>query len=247
MKKCLHFGLWADMQKVPSGTCEMCWGFLSTKWVQVSATCIVQSGWQRALHCGVGYLCFLGVFPLEQKYQCSKICCRTGAERALPIGGCMDWIFKSSISSSRKFVSSWLCSHGVFEQELVFIQELVSLFKLLQHFTFFHETCLCLSGSTHFYMLVCHQALPEVFKDSVCAVIYVSMFWRQYLQYLHFHLFLSHKENYLDSEIIKWTATSVYELYRYSNVALCFIRIFHLICGQCQMWGVNFSLPWFRH
>lgn len=166
------------MQKVPSGTCEMCWGLLSTKWVQVSATCIVQSGWQRALPCGVGYLSFFGVFPLNRNIS-AVTCCRPGTEHALPVGGCMEWVLKSNASSSRKCVSTWLCSHGVFKQEIVFIHDLVSLFKLLQHFT--HEMCLCLSGSTHFYVLVCDQALPEVFEDSISAVIYVSTFWRQYL------------------------------------------------------------------
>lgn len=124
------------MQKVPSGTCEMCWGLLSTKWVQVSATCIVQSGWQRALHCGVGYLSFFGVFPLNRNIS-AVTCCRPGTEHALPVGGCMEWVLKSNASSSRKCVSTWLCSHGVFKQEIVFIHDLVSLFKLLQHFTLY--------------------------------------------------------------------------------------------------------------
>lgn len=163
------------MQKVPSGTCEMCWGFLSTKWVQVSATCIVQSVWQSALHCGVGYLCFLWVFPLEHKYQCSKICCRTGTERALPIGGCLDWIFKSSTSSSRKFVSSWLCSHGVFEQELVFIQELVSLFKLLQHFTCSSVRHVC--ASLVLYISSCWSVTRPFLRFSKTA----SVLWSMYL------------------------------------------------------------------
>lgn len=238
MMKSLHCGLCSRHAK---GALWHLWNVLRVtkqQWVQIRALSRVTG---RALHCGVGYLCFLGVFPFEQKYQCSNQC-RPGTEGALPVGGCMDWIFKSNTSSSRKVVPTWLCSHGVFKQESVFIWQLSLSCSSTFNYLFFSKTCPCLSGSTHFYMLVCDQALPEVFKDSICVVIYVSTFWRQCL---HFY-FLSHKENYIDSKIIKWTATSMSCIGTQIWLFWCFIRILHLICGQCQMWDDNFSLPSFR-
>lgn len=124
MKKSLHCGLGSRQAKGALWHLGNVLRVIKYQWVQSKALCIA----------GLGTWPSYRFFHLNRNIS-TVTCCKPGTEHALPHGGSMDWIFKSNTSSSRKFVSTWLCCHGVLKQESIFIQDLVTLFKLLQHFT----------------------------------------------------------------------------------------------------------------
>lgn len=63
-------------------------------------------------HCGVRYSCVFGFFHLNRNIN-AVTCCRPGTEHALPVGGCIDWIFLLKKVCIYLAVLSWSIKAGI--------------------------------------------------------------------------------------------------------------------------------------